>query len=138
MVEKAIFSILSNDTDVAALVVARIYPHHRPQKVSGTELPALTMERIGTDRPRAGNGLVQAQVAVNSWDDSYADVKTLADKVRLALELYRGTAEGIVVQVILIDSEDEEAMQQTGGSENWLYGITQEFQVWYKETAPTN
>lgn len=138
MVEKAFFSILSNDTDVAALVAARIYPHHRPQKVSGTELPALTMGRIGTDRLRAGNGLVQARVAVDSWDNCYADVKTLADKVRLALELYRGTAESINIQVILIDGEDEESMPQTGGSENWLYGITQEFQVWYYETAPTN
>ncbi len=50
-------------------------------------------------------GLARALFQVTSFDDSYSGVKAVAAQVRAALQRYRGTINGDVIQDIYLENE---------------------------------
>ena len=80
-------------------------------------MPAITYQRISTPRPLAHNGdqgYAMFRVQINCWAErtvtgsGYAQVKQLAEEVRLALNGFSGTVAGVVVGLIQIDGERDE------------------------------
>lgn len=137
MTEKAIYAILAADTDVAALVATRIYPVRR---VQGDALPAIVYRRISSTHihsTQGSSGACNARIQIDCWAATYAGAKTLADKVRLALDGYHGTAGTIDVHHILIEDETDLAAGFLGGEDTQDLAVTMDLSVFFSETPPT-
>lgn len=104
-VEQAIYNILSNDADVIAVVGSKIYPSFVPQDKT---LPAITYERVGTEREFAmlnDPGVSQARIEVTAISTSASTVGDLANKIRIALSRHIGSHASVVVKDIYIEDE---------------------------------
>lgn len=149
MVEKAIVAILQADAAVTAIVKGdvdatppsdwRINKHDIPQ---GWDLPAVTYQRISTDREQGFSGpigVLQARVDVTAWAADYGNAKILGEKIRLALNGVHGTYGGVVVRNIVLSSEEEdnELVKRGGDQEatDRVYWVGLEFDVWFREST---
>ncbi len=134
MVEKAIVALLTEDTDVTALIGDRLEPVLTSQTLSR---PNVVYQRITTSRLRSqdgpeGTGDIRLQLSC--YADTYAGAKTLADKVRLALDGYRGTAAGITVDGISLEDEGDMPQPPLAGGEQGIHGVRQDYRVHFKES----
>lgn len=103
--EAAIYSILSTNIDVIALVSTRIYPLLLPQDAP---LPAITYARVSTERESAfvtDPGLSTARIQVDIWATSALNAMAVSEKVRSALHRYRGTIASVTIEESHIDNE---------------------------------
>lgn len=83
-VETSLYSTLTGNSGVSALIATRLYPLVLPQKPT---LPAATYQRIST-RPvstRSGNGLDFVRMQIDCYGATYANAKALAAAVVAAL-----------------------------------------------------
>lgn len=90
-IESGLYTHLTNDPDVSALVGDRIYPLLVPQDAS---LPAIAYQRISTGREEAHtgpSGLCSARIQLTCIADSYESAKSVADAVRKSLDGFSGT-----------------------------------------------
>ena len=127
-VEAAIKSRLGGYGGLSALVASRVYPLHLPQRPT---LPAVTYQRI--DGPRehamgADPGLAHPRIQVDSWAASYASAKAVATQVRGALQRWRGTAAGVEVLAIYLESDQDDYEPET---KQWR--VRQDWTVWHRE-----
>ena len=126
--EEAVYSRLSGNASVAAIVSTRIYPQKIPQEAA---LPAVAYSRISATRVKAHaapTGLARARVQVTCVAASYSVVKGLATAVRKALEGVMGTVGGVTVQGSWLETDADEY-----GDAEGLYSVRQDFMVWYTE-----
>lgn len=103
--EEGLYSLLTGDAGVSALVSTRVYPLAVPQQV---DLPAVAYQRISGPRLLAHDGptgLAEARVQVTCHAATYIAAKGLADAVRAAVDGYAGTTGGVEFERIGIESE---------------------------------
>jgi hypothetical protein len=84
--ETGLYTAITSDGTVAALVSTRVYPEFMPQ---GVTYPAITYQRVSTVRTQLLSGIdnfTQVRVVVDCWDSSYSGAKALADAVKNALD----------------------------------------------------
>ena len=84
--ETGLYTALTGDAGVSALVGTRIYPEIMPQ---GVTYPAISYQRISTTRTNMLSGVddfTQVRVQVDCWDDSYSGVKALSAAVKSAID----------------------------------------------------
>jgi len=119
-VEQVLREILIDDSEVAALISTRVYPHRVPQ---GQSLPAVvyTMEETEPLATLTGRGGVAANFELICLDDGYGDAKDLAEKVRDALAHYSGTvtptgSDPMTVNRVLHLGSDDVELQPLDGS----------------------
>ena len=103
--EKVIYTLLSADAGVTALVAARIYPSRLPQN---TTMPAIAYEVISAMEltpidAQAGYQIVRTRVQVTCMAKNYAEVKNTVEAVRIACLYKSGTIGGVKVLSILRD-----------------------------------
>ena len=87
MIETSIYTVLSTDVTVSALVSTRIYPMIIPQ--NGT-LPAVVYQRVSTlpiNSLSGDSGLDSVRIQLSCWSPTYAGAKSLGLAVRNALTL---------------------------------------------------
>lgn len=133
MVEKGIVALLLADAAVTAMVGTRVEPAGTAQTLAR---PNIVYQRVTTNRlysqdGPAGSG--DARVQLSIWADTYATVKDLADKVRTALEGYRGTVAGIVLDSVRLDDEDDMPLPPDAGREVGYKGVRQDYRVDFQE-----
>jgi hypothetical protein len=131
MSEKALYSILTNDSDVAAHVSTRVYPNVAPQSAS---YPYIVYERVSTEPLNAIPGSLNEsrttfQLSIES--DSYSECKDVADDVRDALDGYSGTAATVVVHRIYLDGESDVYDEPESGDETGVHGVQFDVIVWH-------
>lgn len=95
LIEEALFSYLSTNAGVSALVSTRIYPMTIPQDKA---LPAVAYQRVGGLRVLAHDN--SAKLAGGRWQftcqaESYDTAKDVAAAIRAALHGYRGLMGGV-------------------------------------------
>jgi len=131
-IEEGIRYILINDTDVAALISARVYPMLMPQ---GYTLPAIVYQRISVDRPHTLDqgpvGRAIGRFQVDCYAETYAAVNELANKVRLALDGFKGDmgSQSVSVGGIHLMSDRDLFEEATE-----IYRVTHDYFVPYFET----
>ena len=129
--EIALRSVLIADSDVTALVGTRIYPWHRQQ---GSDFPAITYQLVGTQPVNSVGGyinLTRATMSYESIDTSYADAKTLAEKVRQALMDYSGTSEGVVISSCQHEGDNAIIEDSEVAGDRGVSRIISDFIVWF-------
>ncbi len=106
----AIYNILANASDVAAIVSTRIYPNVAKQ---GSAFPFIVYQTTGVDPNDTKDGV--STLDGNSFDvlcfaDNYSIATNLAQKVRIALDRKSGTypSLGVEVQSIQFTGYDED------------------------------
>lgn len=97
--EKVTYTLLSNDSGVAALIAGRIYPGRLPQN---TTMPALSYELVSSVdvlpiTAVAGGVLLRSRVQVTGFAKNYSDLKTLLEAARKALLFQSGVIAGVRV-----------------------------------------
>ena len=83
---KAIFNILSNDSDVLALVETRIFPNVAPQT---TEFPFIIYDVTGVqpnDTKEGPSTLDTNDVMISCYSETYSEASDLAKKIRIAMD----------------------------------------------------
>ena len=106
-IEATLYSLLSADAAVAALVSDRIYPIYLPQTPT---YPAVAYRRNSTSPVSllsADTNLLAARFEVAAFSKSFDQCIDLADKLRAALQRYQGTVGGVVVEDIMLDNIDQ-------------------------------
>lgn len=105
MTEAAIYSRLTNNAPVSALVSTRVYPRKIPQSPT---YPLISYAVQGIEQPTAMGSdpeMVTKTVQVDCYAATYSGAKDLSDKVRQALQRWRGTAAGVTIQGSFLVSE---------------------------------
>ena len=86
-VEENLFTRLTGDSAVSALVGDRVFPVN--EVPTNLILPAITYQRISTkpvSQLVGTNQLEVARIQVSSWADTYGGTKSIASAVKAALD----------------------------------------------------
>ena len=143
MIEAAIRQELVDDSAVASLVVARVYPQIAAQ---GAVKPYIVYQRISSDRKRyllSAVGIYSTRIQIAAYGTTYSQAKTLADKTRLCLDGLRRTTIGsgastLFVNSIVLDAEYDGFDEPNDGGQLGTHRVIQDFIVWANETVPTH
>jgi hypothetical protein len=128
LIEEAIPARLEAVPAVTDLIGTRIYPTRAPE---GVTRPFATFQRISSTRERAfgqNPGLAGPRFQITAWATTYGEAVTVANAIRQALERYRGTILGIVIQDVFVDTD-----QDLRDDEAQLYGKSTDFFVHHLE-----
>jgi hypothetical protein len=138
VLEAAVYNILSTTAAITAITSTRIYPLVAPQSA---DFPRITYQII-VDAPdhvlSGASGLRESRVQIDCWTDDadYDMAHTLADKVRVALDTFRGTAGGtgsIWVHQIHLNDQSDGFEEDIEASERGIRRVIMDFTVWYKQ-----
>lgn len=133
MIEQHVRTFLLGQPAIAALVGARIYCGFLVQAPS---LPAITLTMVGSYPQHSLDAtpaqLTKTEMQVDCWGETYASVKTLADKIRLALSNYRGDlATGVPISASVMvyqsDGDEEEDLEN--------YRVVMRFELWHNDSS---
>jgi hypothetical protein len=122
-IKQALFSRLTTDAGIAAVVGARCYPEAAPQEAA---YPRITYQRIGQlthQKIKGRTGLVTESLQIDCWAKAATGAANAAEElaalVATRLAEFPWTAGGIYVQAARIqDSRDLSELEAEGG-EQW-------------------
>lgn len=139
LIEEAFYSLLVAASAVIAIVDERIYPVTMPQLEKGkTFYPAICFELAERERRYTHDGpdtLVASRLALYSIGPKYFEVKTLADKVRAAVNgqsaalatIYTKHVKGMFIQDEFDDYLFDEVERLS------LYRVTMDLMIHHRE-----
>ena len=129
MIEQAIYKLLTEDATVRDIVATRVYAQTAPQ---GRALPFITYTRVSGMHyhDMTGiEGLANVRVQVDCWSDKYAQVKQLAERVRLALDGHQGDVGTFDVRSVLLESDNDAFVSPFRGEDTGVHRQSMDFQV---------
>ena len=132
MVGVAIYDILKNDTDVAALVGTKIYPIQASETAT---VPYITYQEI-SNVPASSKDSVslldQLRIQVSSFADTQDNVFSLAKKVRIALDKVTGiySNDTFITVVRQLDFDGEIHLYLDNAA---IFEIAQDYMIWCTE-----
>ena len=132
-IEAAIYSILSDTTEITDLVSTRIYPSIIPQKA---ELPAISYQQIFGDRLHTmdgADGLVNALYQINCRAQSYDQLQELVNAVRKACDDYDDTLDGTKINVMRLTAQRDMIDMTEDVMQTKRYGRSLDYEVWFEE-----
>lgn len=137
MIEEALFSLLSSDETIAALVADRIEPEMTSE---GSALPAITYSRL-TGTPTftllgSTSGLQTDRFGFDCRAATYLDSLTLFELVRKRLDGFRGHAAGEQINWIQHDAGHNDFDGPVDGSGRGAFSAWIEFDVQYGVEVP--
>ena len=97
---KAIYSILTADSDVNAIVSGRVYPQIAAQGAAFPFVVYVINDLTPSDTKSGVSTLDEVRYEVLAIAETYAEAADLNEKVRTALDRYTGTVSGVVVDSI--------------------------------------
>lgn len=130
---KAVYSVLAGSTNVGAHASNRVQPGYLGNKAT---LPAVTFQQISRATnvsSGSANGPIAARVQVSSWAETYTAAHALSNAVRGALDRYSGTANGVVVQHVFIETEIDAHEDEASTADRPVWRRIQDFIVHYEE-----
>jgi hypothetical protein len=133
VIDEALFTRLSGFAGLSSLVGSRIYPVMLPQSPT---YPAISHFSIGGGETvmamGSDPGLVVAQWQFSAWGSKAKDARDAIEQVRLALQRFRGTVSGTVIQDILADGPmRREPPELVDGV--LVFQFSRDFRIWYVE-----
>jgi uncharacterized protein DUF3168 len=103
--EQALYTLLTNDTAVAAFVGDRIFPVSmpKPDPSNPTGLPAVSYRRLPGeyiytfDKFDEGSAYVNATVEFSAWSNNAKEAMDVGEALVLALSGYSGDVDGTLI-----------------------------------------
>ena len=98
-----IYTALTTDAGVSALVGSRVYPLYLPQDPT---LPAVTYQQISRVRRSERSTVSRVRVQFDCWAQTYREARQLADTLRPALDGYHAQGAPNIVEADLANEVD--------------------------------
>jgi hypothetical protein len=133
-IETAIYSILTGNADVAALVFTQVYPNILPQN---TALPAIVYQQVSGVRDYTSDGadgLVNSRYQLNCFANTYAKAKELFEAVRKAVSGYVGWVNGREIKGIFVENEEDIPNLIPEAEQITMYGKKLDAVIWFEES----
>lgn len=136
MIEEALVWMLTHDSGVVAINGARVYPMRLP--IDPT-FPAITYQRITGDRVRSHSGpsgLASPLFQINCWGgptsvaSAYLAAKRLARAVRIALDGFKGSANGQEIHGLFVEDDRDDQDPERG-----IERVIIQAQIWGEEAV---
>lgn len=121
---KAVYSILSNDTNVTTALGAKLYPTFVPENIQFPALIYRITEKQPIDTKDGVIGYVDT-LLIELYDERAERIVDTADTVHTALDRYRGTVESVVIDRIIYEGASDEVLIP----ELKLFHLTQQYRV---------
>lgn len=131
-IEEFLFARLTNVTAITSVVGSRIYPIKMPDNVT---LPAISYQLVAGEQiesTEGSSGLAAFVFQIDCWARGVAQVKALGEAVRLALQGFRGTQAGVVVNGVTEWSSFEDY-----DSDTQSYRLSSSCRLWHTVNQPT-
>jgi len=97
---KAIYSILTSDSDVNAIVGSRVYPQIAAQEAAFPFVVYVLQNIDPSDTKSGVSTLDEVRYDIIVASENYAEASDLTGKIRTALDRYSGTVAGVVIDSI--------------------------------------
>ena len=97
---KAIYSILTSDSDVNAIVGTRVYPQIAAQGAAFPFVVYVLQDTSPSDTKSGVSTLDEVRYEIVAAAETYAVLADLTEKIRTALDRYTGTVAGVVIDSI--------------------------------------
>ena len=97
---KAIYSILTSDSDVNAIVNTRVYPQIAAQEAAFPFVVYVLQNVDPSDTKSGVSTLDEVRYDIIVASEAYAEASDLTNKIRTALDRYTGTVAGVVIDSI--------------------------------------
>lgn len=137
-VESELYTWLSSDAAITAVVGTRIFPQRVPQ---GKDFPAITFQVIFGDHVhdlKASAGLGRPIFQVNAISPSYLEAKDLAELIRLRLQGFRGVWGTLDVRAVLLNNLADLPFEvPKDESDQGYYTVAGDYRVVHAEPIPT-
>ncbi len=137
MAGQALYSVITGDAGVSAIIGTRMSPNTAEQ---GQTMPYVVYRMIaesgrsrGISRDRGG--LVEQLWQLDLFGATYGAVKDLADKIRLAIDTTTKTAAGQTWQHASVESQLDDWEFSLPGSESGVHRTTMDVMVWFQEST---
>jgi hypothetical protein len=142
LVEEALSLVLRANAELVALVAGRIYPNVLPQVVTYPAISYRLVSRRHIDQlsNRGSTGLASSRFRFFSTSDTgYAQVKRVAEALRLCLQGYRGTVSDGGSPAITLYIQNIEPMLAFDFYDDptQTHQVISDFEVWAQEQQPT-
>jgi len=102
---KGVYHILKNNSTLTDIVGSGIFPMKVPQ---GMPFPAVVLNTDSTlpeFHKQASSELLRVNLQVEIYSDSYAQIESIKNACRIALDNYKGAANGETFQRIIFENE---------------------------------
>lgn len=139
LIEEALTELITGAPGVAALIGDRFEPHPLTQNGLYPSISYMLAFDIKVHSHRNDpdtngiTGLSMPLFQFDLWAVDYAGVKDLAEKLRLAIDSFRGTVAGVVINGILFQNGRDIYEESVSDDKQRLHRIMTEYQVQYNE-----
>ena len=127
-IEEALDTYLQSNTDLTELIGTRLYPKKLPQKPT---LPAVVYHRISGPREHSmdgSSGLAHPRFQFDMYGRTYAAAKDVSDKMRLALDAFKGTIGGVDINGAFLEDDSD------GYDDDLeIYWFQADYEIWHNE-----
>ena len=103
---KCIYSILTNDTDISAIVGTKVFPALAIEDVAYPYIAYEQEEHETSDTKDGKSCLDIIRYDIEIYSETLSEINDLGIKIRNALDRYKGTVEGLEIQTITYLAED--------------------------------
>lgn len=127
-IESGLYRHLSADAGVSALVGTRI---HKGIATQNQTRPYITLFPVSNPKLRSltgPSGLANPRIQIDSWGDTYASAKSVAEAVRKALDGFRGLMGSVRVRGSILQTD--RYLYDDGAK---LHRFSADFTFWHDE-----
>ena len=123
---KAIYSILTENAGVSAVVGTRVYPQVAAQGAAFPFVVYVLQDNTPSDTKSGVSTLDEIRYDIVAAAETYTALSSLTERIRLALDRYSGTVSGIVVDSIQfteLDVDNDPATETFVSSSEYILRI---------------
>ena len=123
---KAIYTILTEDAGVSAVVGTRVYPQVAAQEAAFPFVVYVLQDNTPSDTKSGVSTLDEIRYDIVAAAETYTALSSLTERIRLALDRYSGTVSGIVVDSIQfteLDVDNDPATETFVSSSEYILRI---------------
>lgn len=137
--ESALYSYLSNEATITAIVGTQIYAH---MATEGATLPRIiytSVSRQAFDHLTAPSGVVSSRMQIDSYAITPDGAIDLAEAVRVLLHGYRGQmgTEALEIRWSTLDTQRNNYESPHDDSSVGVHRASQDYMIVHHETIPT-
>ena len=123
---KAIYTILTENAGVSAVVGTRVYPQVAAQGAAFPFVVYVLQDNTPSDTKSGVSTLDEIRYDIVAAAETYSALSSLTERIRLALDRYSGTVSGIVVDSIQfteLDVDNDPATETFVSSSEYILRI---------------
>ena len=123
---KAIYTILTEDAGVSAVVGNKVYPQIAAQGAAFPFVVYVLQDNSPSDTKSGVSTLDEIRYDIVAAAETYASLSSLTERIRLALDRYTGNIEGVEIdsiQFIDLDVDNDPATETYVSSSEYILRI---------------